>query len=63
MRALGIVGVFLISLSAIGWWLSTRVLDAQGFADVVTKTSQREEVRDYIADQATLRLAKSSNFV
>jgi hypothetical protein len=63
VRALGILGVFLISLSAIGWWLSTRVLDAQGFADVVTKTSQREDVRDYIADQATLRLAKSSNFV
>ena len=38
-------------------------LDANGFADVVTKSSQREEVRDYIADQATLRLAKSSNFV
>ncbi|HEX5588138.1 MAG TPA: hypothetical protein VFZ17_12580 [Acidimicrobiia bacterium] len=63
VRALAILGVLLIALSAIGWWLSTRVLDANGFADVVTKSSQREEVRDYIADQATLRLAKSSNFV
>ena len=63
VRALGVVGVLLLSLSAVGWWLSTRVLDADGFADVVTKASQREEVRDYIADQATLRLARSSNFV
>jgi hypothetical protein len=63
VRAFGVLGVLLISLSAVGWWLSTRVLDADGFADVVTKASQREEVRDYIADQATLRLAKTSNFV
>ena len=40
-----------------------RVLDAEGFADVVAKSSQRVEVRDYVADQATLRLAKTSNFV
>ena len=46
-----------------GWWLSTRVLDADGFADVVAISSQRKEVRDYIADQATLRLARTSNFV
>jgi hypothetical protein len=63
VRACGVVGVVLISLSAVGWWLSTRVLDANGFADVVTKSSQRADVRDYIADQATLRLASSSNFV
>ncbi|MFI5047937.1 MAG: hypothetical protein ACHQIG_12800, partial [Acidimicrobiia bacterium] len=63
VRWLGILGVLLISLGAIGWWLTTRVLDANGFADVVTISSQRPAVRDYIADQATLRLAKSSNFV
>jgi hypothetical protein len=63
VRLLGILGVFLVLLSACGWWLSTRVLDANGFADVVAKSSQRDEVRDYIADQATLRLAPSSNFV
>ena len=53
----------LMVLGTFGWWLSTRVLDADGFADVVAKASQREEVRDYIADQATLRLARTSNFV
>ena len=67
-RALGrplaaLLGVLLMALGAIGWWLTTRVLDAHGFADVVAKSSQRQEVRDYIADQATLRLARTSNFV
>ena len=38
------------------------MLDADGFGDVVAKASQKE-VRDYIADQATLRLARTSNFV
>ena len=55
--------VLVIAFSAVGWWLSTRVLDANGFADVVANSSQRNEVRDYIADQATLRLARTSNFV
>jgi hypothetical protein len=50
-------------LGSFGWWLSTRVLAADGFADVVAKASQRVEVRDYVADQATLRLARTSNFV
>jgi hypothetical protein len=63
VRVVALLGVLLIAFSAVGWWLSTRVLDAEGFADVVTKTSQREEVRGYIADQATLRLARTSNFV
>jgi hypothetical protein len=50
-------------LAALGWWLSTRVLDSEGFADVVAKSSQQVEVREYVADQATLRLARTSNFV
>ena len=63
MRGVAVLGVVMISLGAVGWWLSTRVLDAEGFADVVAQASQREQVRDYVADQATLRLAKTSNFV
>ena len=63
VRALAVVGALLMVAGAFGWWLSTRVLEADGFADVVAKSSQRIEVRDYIADQATLRLARSSNFV
>jgi hypothetical protein len=63
VRVLAILGALLMVAGSFGWWLSTRVLEAQGFADVVAKASQREEVRDYIADQATLRLARTSNFV
>ncbi len=63
VRLLALGGVVLLVLGSTGWWLSTRVLDTEGFADVAAKASQREEVRDYIADQATLRLARTSNFV
>jgi hypothetical protein len=63
VRGLALVGALLLVLSAFGWWLSTRVLDDEGFADVVAKSSQQIEVRDYVADQATLRLARTSNFV
>jgi hypothetical protein len=63
VRLTALLGVVLVTLSAFGWWLSTRVLDRDGFADVVAISSQRADVRDYIADQATLRLARSSNFV
>ena len=62
-RLISLVGIALIVVSATGWWLATRVLDDDGFADVVAQTSQRQSVRDYVADQATLRLAKSSSFV
>ena len=62
-RLLVASGCVLLALSTAGWWLSTRVLDDAGFADVVAQASQRPAVRDYVADQATLRLAKSSNFV
>jgi len=63
VRLMAIAGAVLVVLGSFGWWLSTRVLEADGFADVAAKASQREEVRDYIADQATLRLARTSNFV
>ena len=63
VRALAVAGSFLITLASFGWWLDSRVLDDNGFADVVAQASQRQEVRDYIADQATLRLARTSNFV
>ena len=63
VRLRAIVGSILITVAAIGWWLDTRVVDDDGFADVVAQASQRAPVRDYIADQATLRLARTSNFV
>ena len=63
VRFMALGGCFLIALASFGWWLDTRVFDDDGFADVVAKASQKQEVRDYIADQATLRLARSSNFV
>jgi hypothetical protein len=63
VRGLAAFGALLMVIGAFGWWLSTRVLDADGFADVVAKSSQQVEVRDYVADQASLRLARTSNFV
>ena len=64
VRWLALLGVAARGVRArSGGGSSTRVLEADGFADVVAKASQREEVRDYIADQATLRLARTSNFV
>jgi hypothetical protein len=63
VRVAAVVGAILLVLASIGWWLDTRVMDDAGFADVVTQASQRRPVRDYIADQATLRLARTSNFV
>jgi NADH:ubiquinone oxidoreductase subunit 6 (subunit J) len=63
VRLLAVFGVCLILAGGVGWWMSTRVLDANGFADVAAKASAKQEVRDYVADQATLRLARTSNFV
>src|SRR4051812_16400070 len=63
VRVSAVVGCILLVVASIGWWLDTRVIDDAGFADVVTQASQRRPVRDYIADQATLRLARTSNFV
>jgi hypothetical protein len=63
VRGLAAFGALLMVLGAFGWWLSTRVLEAEGFADVVAKSSQRIEVREYVGDQASLRLARTSNFV
>lgn len=63
VRLMALGGCVLVGIAAFGWWLDTRVLDDEGFADVVAKASQREPVRHYVADQATLRLARTSNFV
>jgi hypothetical protein len=63
VRIGAVAGCLLLALSLTGWWMATRVLDDEGFGDVVAISSQREPVRAYIADQATLRLARSSNFV
>lgn len=63
VRVSAVLGCLLLVVAAIGWWLDTRVLDDDGFADVVTQASQRRPVRDFLADQATLRLARTSNFV
>jgi hypothetical protein len=63
VRGFAALGALLMVAGAFGWWLSTRVLEADGFADVIAKSSQQVEVREYIGDQASLRLARTSNFV
>lgn len=62
-RVLQLVGVGMVILSLTGWWLATRVLSDQGFADVVVKTVQQPAVRTYIADRVTVGLAPSSKFL
>ena len=63
VRLFAVVGSVLLVLASVGWWLDTRVIDDDGFGDVVAQASQQPEMRDYIADQTTLRLARTSNFV
>jgi hypothetical protein len=62
-RLLSLLGIALIILSLTGWWLTTRVLDDEGFGDVAAKTVQQQAVRDYIGDQATLQLARSNKLI
>ena len=62
-RLLQLVGVGLLILGLTGWWLATRVLSDNGFADVVVKTVQQPAVRVYIADRVTVSLAPSSKFL
>jgi hypothetical protein len=63
VRLLAVLGSLLIIVASVGWWLDTRVIDHQGFGDVVAQSTQQSEMRDYIGDQASLRLARTSNFV
>jgi hypothetical protein len=62
-RLLSLLGIALIILSLTGWWLTTRVLDDEGFGDVAAKTVHQQAVRDYIGDQATLQLARSNKLI
>jgi hypothetical protein len=60
---MALAGCAFLILGITGWWLATRVLDDDGFADVVATSSQQPAVRDYIGEQASLRLARTSGFV
>jgi hypothetical protein len=62
-RLLSLLGIALIILGLTGWWLTTRVLDDDGFGDVVAKSVQQQAVRNYIGDQATLQLARSNKLI
>ena len=60
---MSLLGIALVILGLTGWWLTTRVLDDDGFGDVVAKTVQQQAVRDYIGNQATLQLARSNKLI
>ena len=60
---MSLLGIALIILSLTGWWLTTRVLDDEGFGDVAAKTVHQQAVRNYIGDQATLQLARSNKLI
>ena len=38
VRGFALLGALLMVAGAFGWWLSTRVLEAEGFADVDRET-------------------------
>lgn len=63
VRVVAVVGVVLLVAGVSGWWLTTRVLDDDGFAEVVTDSLQRQEVRSYVAEEITLQLAASTKLI
>lgn len=60
---MNVVATCLLVAGATGWWMTTRVLNADGFADVMAKSLHDQPVRDYVADQITLRLARDTSVV
>ena len=63
VRALSIVSVGLLILGIAGWWLTTRILSDTGFADVMAKSLRQPAVRQYVAEQVTLKLAPTSKVI
>ncbi len=63
VRALSVVSVGLLILGIAGWWLTTRILSDTGFADVMAKSLRQPPVRQYIAEQVTLKLAPTSKVI
>ncbi len=63
IRLLNVVAACLLVVGATGWWMTTRVLNADGFADVMAKSLHDQPVRDYVADLITLRLARDTSIV
>ena len=60
VRLLSLVGIGLLVVSMVGWWLATRVVSDQGFGDVVAKSVRQVAVRQYIAEQVSLKLAPTN---
>jgi hypothetical protein len=60
VRLLALLGVLLVVLSLTGWWLNTRVLSDQGFADVMAKTIRQPAVSQYISERISLQLAPTN---
>lgn len=63
IRLLNAVAACLLVVGATGWWMTTRVLNADGFADVMAKSVHDQPIRDYVADQITLHLARDTSIV
>ena len=63
VRALSVLSVSLLIVGIAGWWLTTRILSDTGFADVMAKSLRQPAVRQYIAEQVTLKLAPTSKVI
>jgi hypothetical protein len=63
VRVFSILSVGLLLLGVAGWWLTTRILSDEGFADVMAKAVRQPAVSRYIAEQVTLKLAPTSKVI
>lgn len=63
VRVLSVMSVGLLLVGITGWWITTRILSDNGFADVMAKSLRQPAVRQYIAEQVTLQLAPTSKVI
>lgn len=63
VRLLNVLAGALILFGGTGWWASTRIIDPNGFADVVASSIHDPSVRSYVSEQVTLRLARTTPLV
>lgn len=63
VRLLNVLAGVLMLFGSIGWWATTRVIDPNGFADVVASAVHDPSVRSYVSEQVTLRLARTTPLV
>src|SRR5689334_20923976 len=59
VRLVNLIGCVLIGIGMTGWWLGAHVIDDDGFASSISSAMRDKPVRDYAADEISVRLARS----